>query len=572
VQPNLLQLSQIDALWVLIAACFVFLMQAGFLCLEAGLARSKHSINVATKNMADYAIASLMFFVIGYGFMFGKSWHGLIGTSDFFLDSHDFTKLIFFFFQLVFCATAATIVSGAVAERMKFKAYFFYSFAISMVIYPIFGHWVWGGSFYTDQAGWLEKLGYLDFAGASVVHQVGAWVALAGIVVLGPRLGKFDAKGVPRQLIGHSVPLALLGIFLLWLGWFGFNGGSTLAFNEDVGVIILNTNLAAAAGALSCLTIGWMKKGRPGVLDLGSGALGGLVAITAGAAFVAPIAAIAIGFIAGLVVFFAGQWLENGLKLDDVVGAVPVHGFCGVWGVLAVAIFAAPDALLHPENRLYHLGIQALGCGACFVLCFGGGLIFFKTLDRLIGIRVESESEIKGLNVMEHGVKSPIQELGDFMRGVSQSKDWTRRPKIDPFDDVGELGTHFKTLLQTIQHTVDELRQKEKLLARKQKDLADLNADLAHAKEGLEKEVEVRTHELQVSKKHLEKAKEGLEEEVSHQTTDLMKSKKDLESKVRQLESFHNITLGREKRIIDLKNEVKRLTAELAKTSGGKAA
>jgi ammonium transporter, Amt family len=572
VQPNTLELSQIDALWVLIAACLVFLMQAGFLCLEAGLSRAKHSMNTATKNVADYVIASIMFFAIGYGFMFGKSWNGLIGTSDFFLGSLDFTKSIFFFFQLVFCATAATIVSGAVAERMKFKVYFFYSFAISALVYPIFGHWVWGGSFYMDQAGWLERLGYLDFAGSSAVHQVGGWVALAGIVVLGPRLEKFDSKGRPQRLIGHSIPVALFGIFLLWLGWFGFNGGSTLRFNEDVSIIVLNTNLAAALGSVSCFVIGWVKKGQPGVLDLGNGALGGLVAITAGAAFVQPIAAIVIGLISGIVVLFGGEWLENGLKLDDVVGAVPVHGFCGVWGVLAVAVFASPDALLHPENRLYHLGIQALGCVACFVFCFGGGFVFFKTLDWIIGIRVDRESELKGLNITEHGVINPIQELGNFMQQISQSKEWTRRSNVDPFGDVGELGFHFNSLLQTTQHKMDELKQNDKFIAEKQKELTELNVQLACAKEGLEKEVGARTQELQEAKERLERNKEELEDEVHAQTDDLMKAKNTLESKVRELEGFHKITMGREKRVIELKDEVKHLKAELGKINGEKAA
>lgn len=486
---TLLSLTPLDQLWVLVAAAMVFTMQAGFLCVEAGMSRAKHSMNVAIKNLTDYLAASIAFFLIGYGLMFGKSWLGILGTSDFISPfAASSSEAVFFFFQVVFCGTSATIVSGAMAERMTFKSYLVYSFFVSAFLYPLFGHWVWGGSFYLDQKGWLAQLGYLDFAGSSVVHQMGGWIALAGIIVLGPRLGKFDAQGRPRRLIGHDIPLALLGIFILWFGWFGFNGGSTLEMNESVGLVVVNTNLGGAAGALSALAVGWSFRKRADIFDIANGALGGLVAITASALYVTPLAAILIGAVAGPVIIVGGAWLENRLKLDDVVGAVPVHGFCGLWGILAVALFAKPEFLIHPENRFYHLGIQELGSISCFVVSFGGAFAFFKLLDRFLGLRVSPEAERLGLNWSEHKAKSSLQELAETVRGIAADRNWEKRVDVDPYSDTGEFGQHFNHLLDVVRESVREIDTKRMELEKQKENLEMINRNLKKAEEDLQSE------------------------------------------------------------------------------------
>ena len=475
---QVLSLTSDDQSWLLVTACLVFMMQAGFLCVEAGFSRAKHSMNVAVKNVTDYLAASVAFFFVGYGLMFGRSWLGVVGTTDYVPSLTTGNQACFFFFQLVFCGTAATIVSGAMAERMKFSAYLIYSFFISTFLYPLFGHWAWGGGYYLDHPGWLARLGYLDFAGSSVVHQMGGGVALAGIVVLGPRLGKFDAQGRPRRIIGHNIPLALLGVFILWFGWFGFNGGSTLHMNDTVGGVIVNTNLGGAAGALSALAVGWFLRKRPDISDVANGALGGLVAITAPAAYVTPLSALLIGTVAGPVVVASGEWLERGLKLDDVVGAIPVHGFCGVWGVLAAGLFAKPAFLLHPADRLYHVGIQTLGSAVCFLTAFGGGWLFFTCLHRLMGIRVSPEAERHGLNLSEHQASSSLQDLAETMHTIAQEKDWSQRTDMDPYSDAGELGIYFNQLLVVIERTIGELEAKRQDLERQQQQLTTTNAEL----------------------------------------------------------------------------------------------
>jgi Amt family ammonium transporter len=508
-----LVLAPLDQLWLLTAGCLVFLMQAGFLCVEAGFSRAKHTMNVAVKNLTDYVAASIAFFAVGYGLMFGRTWQGLVGVSQFALTQSTDGEAVFLFFQLVFCGTAATIVSGAMAERMKFGAYLIYSFAVSTIFYPVFGHWVWGGSWFVEQQGWLARLGYLDFAGSSVVHQMGGWLALAGIVVLGPRRDKFDAEGRPRRLIGHNIPLAMLGVFLLWAGWFGFNGGSTLHFNALVGTVVVNTNLAGAVGSLSALAVGWRLRKRADLGDTANGALGGLVAVTASAAYVSAGAALLIGAVAGVLVVVAGEFIERRLKLDDVVGAVAVHGVCGFWGVLAVALFADPAALLRPESRLYHLGVQALGSAVCFAVAFGGGWIFFTLLDRIMGIRVSAEAEQQGLNLSEHGAETELHQLITAMREIATTKDWSRRAVVDLYGDGADLGVHFNVLLETIERQLRRVQE--------QTSLATLSGEA------------------------------------------LQQANQDLQAKVKELELLNGIMMGREERIVELKEQVRVLQARL---------
>ncbi|WP_456431298.1 ammonium transporter [Thermosulfuriphilus sp.] len=403
----------VDYVWILICGFLVMFMQAGFACVEAGFCRSKNVTNLFTKNVMDFVVGSLAFWALGFGIMMGADWKGLLGTSGFFLsgDGYDVGNYLTFFWQMVFAATAATIVSGAVAERLKFQAYLVYSAVITLFIYPVYGHWVWG-------SGWLSKLpyglGHLDFAGSGVVHAVGGFIGLAGAIILGPRYGKFDKNGKPRAIPGHSLPMAALGTFILWFGWYGFNPGSTFsAHHLRISVIAVNTTLAASAASLTALLIILAKTKR---FDLGmalNGALAGLVAITAPCAWVESWAAVAIGIVAGFVVV-AGVYLLEALKIDDPVGAVPVHGFNGIWGLLAVGIFADGtygNYSIDPpfvKGLLYGGGIdqfvsQLIGAGALIAWAFGCGLILFKVLDMVMGIRVEPKEELMGLDLIEHG-------------------------------------------------------------------------------------------------------------------------------------------------------------------------
>lgn len=390
-----------DFLWTLIAAILVFFMQAGFAMLEAGLTRAKNVVNIMMKNLMDFSIGTLVFFLVGFGIMFGTS-NGFFGTDGFMLSDYtsdgDPWTLLFWLFQVVFAATAATIVSGAMAERTKFIGYIAYSAVITAIIYPVFGSWAWGSLFHGS--GWLEGLGFIDFAGSTVVHSVGGWAALAGTIVLGPRIGKFSSKGKPQAIPGHNMALVALGTFILWFGWFGFNAGSTTAATTDIAGIAVTTNLAAAAGAVAAMITAWMVLGKPeGSMTL-NGAIAGLVAITAGCANVSPISAIIIGLIAGVLVVLSILFLEKQFKIDDPVGAVSVHGVCGAWGTLAAGIFDIGGFSLSV------VGVQALGVAAAFLWTFPTAFLLFKLINKTIGLRVSREEEIDGLDVGEHGIEA----------------------------------------------------------------------------------------------------------------------------------------------------------------------
>ena len=395
----------LNTFWVLIAASLVFFMQAGFALVEAGLTRSKNTTNILFKNLMDFAIGTIGFWVIGYGIMFGSG-NGFFGSFELFSKTDHGTalgipNLAFFFFQLVFAATSATIVSGAMAERTKFVSYLVYSAIISLIIYPISGHWIWGG-------GWLSQLStpFVDFAGSTVVHSVGGWLALAGAIVLGPRLGKYK-NGKINAIPGHSITLAALGVFILWLGWFGFNPGSTLGFAdaELVAHIFVTTNGAAAAGAIATLITTWIKYGKPGLSMTLNGVLAGLVAITAGCHAVTPGGAILIGAIAGVLVVFAVEFFDKIVKVDDPVGAISVHGVCGAFGTLAVGLFASEGGLFY-GGGISLLTSQAIGVLAVGAWAFGIGLLLFLAIKYTIGIRVTKKEEEIGLDYYEHGEKA----------------------------------------------------------------------------------------------------------------------------------------------------------------------
>lgn len=390
----------VDYVWTLIAAFMVFLMQAGFAMVESGFTRAKNAGNILMKNLMDFSFGTITFWLLGFGLMFGMSDNGWIGLSNFApvigLDD-DMWILAFLIFQTVFAATAATIVSGAVAERTKFTAYIVYSIFITALVYPIFGHWAWG-NLLNDTPAWLADLGFVDFAGSTVVHSVGGWAALAGTIVLGPRLGKYDKEGRMHPIPGHNLPLAALGVFILWFGWFGFNPGSTTAGTDlSIAFIAVNTNLAAAAGAIGAMITAWVRLGKPDVGMGLNGALAGLVGITAGCANVSTVGAAIIGLIAGIIVVFSVLFFDR-IKVDDPVGAVSVHGVAGAWGTLAAGIFDITGSA--------SIVTQLIGIVVAFVWAFGVSLILFKLVDMIMGMRVSEQEEREGLDFGEHGASA----------------------------------------------------------------------------------------------------------------------------------------------------------------------
>jgi Amt family ammonium transporter len=407
----------LDTMFLLIAACLVFFMQAGFAMLTAGLTRSKNTANILFKNLMDFVMCSLAFWAVGWGIAYGDSAGGFIGTSQFFLTDaggEGVPVYASWFFQVVFAGTAATIVAGAMAERTKFTAYLVYSFLISLFIYPVVVHWVWSG------AGWLNTYsgstdgnwGFTDFAGSTVVHSVGGWAALMGAIILGPRLGKYGPDGKPRTIAGHNMSLAALGTFILWLGWFGFNPGSQLAIasqgNADaVAMVAVTTNLAAAAGGFTAMLMSWFRMGKPDLSMSLNGVLGGLVAITAGCAYVDPIAAIIIGLVAGPLVILSAEWMDA-RKIDDPVGAVPVHLVNGIWGTLAVGLFATVAGNTGTTGLFAGGGFTLLIAQVVGIVSIGlwtavvAGAMFFA-IKATIGLRVSKEEEEAGLDIGEHG-------------------------------------------------------------------------------------------------------------------------------------------------------------------------
>jgi len=415
-EDSFLTQDRANILWTLLAAILVMFMQAGFAMVEVGFTRAKNAGNILMKNLIDFAFGSILFFLLGFGLMFGTDVGGIVGTSLFGLKGVNFASggawiLTFWFFQCVFCATASTIISGGVAERMKFPAYVIVSIVVSALIYPLFGHWAWGSLLLGDEgSGWLEGLGFIDFAGSTVVHSIGGWLALAGALLLGPRTGKYTPDGTSKAIPGHNIPLAGLGVFILWFGWFGFNPGSTTSVDGTIGYIAVNTNLAAAAGVIGAMLAAWLRFGKPDVSFSLNGALAGLVGITAGCYEVSPVGSILIGLMAGILCVISVEFLDKKLKIDDPVGAVSVHGVCGAFGTLAVGFFAAPgfgDATGVFYGGSFKLVVtQFIGVASGFLWAFGCGLILFGLLKKSMGIRVSKEEEIKGLDIEEHGMEA----------------------------------------------------------------------------------------------------------------------------------------------------------------------
>lgn len=412
--PELVQ-SNLNVVWTLVAGILVFTMQAGFALVETGFTRAKNAANIMMKNLMDFAAGSLAFYVLGAALMFGATklggalgWGGL-GMPGL-AEGEGSWNWTFLFFQTMFAATAATIVSGAVAERIEFKSYLVYSILVSAVVYPVSGHWMWGGLAGEGSAGWLEGLGFHDFAGSTVVHSVGGWIALAGAIALGPRIGKYRHDGTANPIPGHSLVLGTLGVFLLWIGWFGFNPGSYTAGVGSIGRVAMTTNLAACAGTVAALATAWAIMGKPDLTMALNGSLAGLVAITAPCDLVTANAAIAIGLVAGVLVVLSVFALDKA-HVDDPVGAVSVHCVNGVWGTLAVGLFAAPVAAGYGNDApglLYGggfrlLGVQALGALCTAAWAFGTGSAIFFALRKAHILRVPAKTELKGLDLVEHG-------------------------------------------------------------------------------------------------------------------------------------------------------------------------
>lgn len=397
--------NNLNIVWTCVAAFLVFFMQAGFAMVESGFTRAKNTVNILMKNLMDFSIGSIVFFLIGFALMFGTT-NGFFGTDSFAMAGSDVAgkdwDWTFLIFQTVFAGTAATIVSGAMAERTKFTAYLTYSVFICAFIYPVFGSWAWGSLF--KGSGWLENLGFVDFAGSTVVHSVGGWLAFAGTILLGPRIGKYDLEGNPKAIPGHNITVAALGVFILWFGWFGFNPGSTTFADGDIGRIAVTTNLAAAAGAVLAMFTSWIMFKKPDGSMALNGALAGLVAITAGCANVSPIGSIIIGASAGILVVISVTVLDSVFKIDDPVGAVSVHGVCGAFGTLMVGLLDVSSGLFY-GGGLKLLGIQAIGVATGFIWAFGIGLILFFLIKKTVGLRVTEEEELRGLDIGEHGME-----------------------------------------------------------------------------------------------------------------------------------------------------------------------
>ena len=454
--------QQIDTLWILISAILVFIMQAGFMCLEAGLSRKKNNINVALKNIADFGVSVSVFWALGFGIMFGTSMRGLFGTDSFFFVSNIALNQSFFIFQAMFVATAASIISGVVAERLKFFGYLFITFITVLFIYPVAGHWAWAdlnrdpSIALADSMGWLGKIGFVDFAGSTIVHSVGGWIALSAAIIIGPRFGRFKKDNTVQRFNGSNLPLAALGTLILWFGWFGFNGGSNGTFNDAVPLILVNTFLAAAAGLIASLVFGYAVLRKVEAHYIINGPLAGLVSITAGCHAVDQLSAIIIGAIGGIIASYGNAILEK-FKVDDVVGAVPVHLFAGVWGTLAVAFFGNPDILGTGLSFAGQVQVQLLGIISIGAYCFIVSYVILRLINIIIPLRVTRVQEELGLNIVEHNASTDNYELLKILKKQMTTKDLSLRGPQDPFTDAGQIGFYYNRIMQELEESKIEL-------------------------------------------------------------------------------------------------------------------
>ena len=464
--------SNIDTLWVIDCAILVFIMQAGFMCMETGLSRHKNSINVALKNAADFGVSVVIFWIFGFGIMFGTSYNGFFGTDLFFFKTDKAEYMTYFVFQAMFVATAATIISGAVAERMKFNGYLIMTVLATGIIYPIVGHWAWSSSYLSKYdtvaqllsvtgtiktTGWLSDLGFVDFAGSTIVHSVGGWIALAAVLILGPRIGKYsDAnKG---KFTGSSFPLAVLGTLILWFGWFGFNGGSNGAMDEAVPLILINTFLAAAFGLLSGLSISYIRFKKPDPFYIILGPLAGLVAITAGCNSMTSVTSIFVGIVGSIIAIIVNEIL-NKYEIDDVVGAVPVHLAAGIWGTLAVGLFSDLTILDTGLDRLSQIKIQFIGILSIGMFTFITSFLMLSLFNKFYPLRVSPVHEELGLNIAEHNAVSIEHDLISILNKQSESGDLKIRGPQDPFTAGGVIGLYYNKLMSKLETSEEEKKK-----------------------------------------------------------------------------------------------------------------
>jgi len=447
-RDSMSEYGNIDILWMMLTGFLVFLMQLGFALVETGTVRSKNTINVAMKSLIDTIMGVIVFWILGFGLMFGTDSLGIFGTSHFFIDGEDFNVNAFFFFQAMFAATAVTIVSGAVAERIKFNAYVLVAIIVTGIIYPTFGHWSWG------EGGWLKNLGFSDFAGSTVVHSVGAWIGLAGAILLGPRLGKFR-RGKALYFAPSNHNFIVFGVFILWFAWFGFNAGSLIIYDKSVSKILLNTLIGGAFGGLAAYIISLFFKERIGVEIFSFGIIAGLVGITAGCnEFSTPVAAF-VGFISAVVMFTTDQLLLKIMKVDDPLSVVSIHGFAGVWGTMAVGFFASL-----PENmsRGEFIGVQLIGVASAFVFAFTLGLLLFGSLLKFNALRVSKKHEVIGLNVAEHNARMPWVETIESIIKIMKSGNFNGKVHEERYTEVGIVARFFNYLLSLLNQEQLKLR------------------------------------------------------------------------------------------------------------------
>ena len=448
--------SFVDTLWVIDCAILVFIMQAGFMCVESGLSRHKNSINVALKNAADFGVSVVVFWLFGFGLMFGKSFNGFFGTDLFFFATDVSQYQTYFVFQAMFVATAATIISGAVAERLKFVGYLVMTVFATGIIYPIVGHWAWSSSYLGEamNKGWLAAIGFVDFAGSTIVHSVGGWIALSGVLILGPRIGKYSEAN-KGKFTGSSFPLAVLGTLILWFGWFGFNGGSNGGMDEAVPLILINTFLSAAFGLLTSLIISFLVFKKPDPFYVILGPLAGLVSITAACNSVNSIVAIIIGIIGTIIAIIVNELLEK-KEIDDVVGAVPVHLAAGVWGTIAVGIFSNLETLGTGLTRIEQIKVQIIGVVVIGAFSFISSYVFFRVLNNFYPLRVSPIHEELGLNIAEHGAVSVEHDLISILDKQSKSGDLKVRGPQDPFTAGGVIGLYYNKLMSKLEQSETE--------------------------------------------------------------------------------------------------------------------
>jgi len=451
--------TQLDILWVLFATVLVIAMQGGFLCLESGVTRTKNSVNVALKNAVDFTFAIVLFWVVGFGLMFGDSYEGVVGRSMFLPDIGVGETWLptFFLFQSMFCATAATIVSGAIAERVRFDAYILITVLIASLVYPVFGHWAWG-SVFTGDATWLSAQGFVDFAGSTVVHSTGGWVALAAVIIVGPRLGRFTPEG-PVSIPASNLPIAMLGLLLFFVGWVGFNGGSTLGMDVAIPGIIANTVISGAIGLIvAYLLQPYLSPSLERVIAPINGGLAGLVAITAGCHVVSALGALVIGAMGAVVMLIADRLLVS-LRLDDAVGAIPVHLAAGIWGTIAVALFGDPVLLGTGLDRDAQLVVQLKGIAACGLWSFVVAFVLLWSLRRITPLRVSPSDESIGLNVAEHGARSTLFELMEVMDRQTRTFDFAIRAPVEPFTEVGQIAASYNRVVNALEASTTRTRQ-----------------------------------------------------------------------------------------------------------------